>query len=278
MVASKKERNENSVNVALSELMGLEDDRQRAEEEDAKKRKMQKEQQRREMEQQRLEEEETARRLLENERLRAERERYDEEEQKIREEEERKVRIRLEAEARARAEVEERMLMQEMEVRRIEAGAKKRVTGWMLGVAALVICINAGVAAGLHTKSLAEAEQQLRTERTDWERWRREFDAQLAGARSEVNAIAEKADAAKNAAANLRDQLEKRGTELALNGKPHRTQRPHRPKRITKRPPNTTPSPGDLEGSSGFLELDEDPISEKDPFGENEKKKRKKRR
>ncbi len=277
MVASKKERNENSVNVALSELMGLEDDRQRAEEEEVKKRRMEKEQQRREMEQQQLVEEESARRMQEEERVRAERERHEEEEQKIREEEERKARIRLEAEARVRAEVEERMLMQELEVRRIEARAKKRVTGWTIGVAVLVLCVNAGVAAGLHTKSLAEAEQQLRTERSDWERWRREFNAQLDGARREVDAIAEKADAAKNAAANLKDQLDKRGTEVALNGKPHPVQRPYRLKPATKRPKNTTPLPGDQGGSVGFLELDEDPISDMDPFGENTKKRKKRR-
>ncbi|MCP4678800.1 MAG: hypothetical protein GY854_25600 [Deltaproteobacteria bacterium] len=265
--------NENSVNIALNALMGLEDERQREEEEEQQKELAEQERRLEASERQRLENEAAERRAAEEERLVGERRMQSEEEARLREVEENRARLRFEAEARARAEVDERM-MHELDMRRVETKTKRKVSGWTWAVATIVIFVNVGVMAILHSRGLTEARQQLETEKSAWERWRKGIDEDLAGARRDFMDIRGKVDAARNETAGLRILLEKRDSVVVAGGTRNSKTRNGIKTRTRPTIKRDTAAVEEIETSTGFFSLDEDPIGKQDLFGEDRKKKR----
>ena len=139
---AKKESSENSVNVALQELMGMEDSRQQKEEAERKRR----------------EEEERKRREEEQARIAAEKATRDEEERKAREAEERRLRIKLDAEHQARLAVHDKQLQHEQVLKKIEA-EKAGIPKWVFAVIAGVVLIGVGVTIYIVKKNNEEKAQ-----------------------------------------------------------------------------------------------------------------------
>ncbi|HUT78021.1 MAG TPA: hypothetical protein VM285_10065, partial [Polyangia bacterium] len=163
-MAKKSDSTENSVNFALQELMGMEDDRQRREEDEAKSLAEAERKRKEEEERKRKEEAERKRREAEDSRLAAERAARDEEERKVKDDEERRLKIKLETESKARAEEQERLLRHEEELKRIDAG-KAGIPKWLIGAIAGVVVL--GLAGGLgyyygSYKPAREAEERVR--------------------------------------------------------------------------------------------------------------------
>jgi hypothetical protein len=226
-----EKRDDNSVQVALGELMGIEEERQTAEREEAQKRAAE-EARRREEEETRRTAEEEARRLAADERHRAE-ERAREEETwaKQRETTEREARIRAEAEAQVRAEEVRRRYDFELQMRRVESG-RRRIPPWLApsiavlalgGVglfAALYLSVQDGVAA-----RLLEAERTKTSLKIDLER---EIDT----ARAErLNAIAE-LEIANRRVEDAQRQLKEKCDAVALMSRPVQKPRPRGPSQI----------------------------------------------
>ncbi len=166
MAKEKSSNMENSVNVALQGLMGMEDTRQNDEEERQKAKEEAERKAREEAELIAREEAAQKRRQEEQARLDVERKAKEEKERMIREEEERKLKIKLEAEATARAEEQKRLLNYEVEVRRLDA-EKRQIPKWVYVVAAIVIFGGGGTGFYLHQDSEAEklAERRAATAR-----------------------------------------------------------------------------------------------------------------
>jgi hypothetical protein len=162
-MARKAATAENSVNFALRELMGMEDDRQRREEEAARRRADEGRRRREAEELSRREEAELRRRGQEQARLAAERAARAHEARKVMDDEERRLEIRLETEARVRADEQERLLRHEEELRRIDAG-KAGIPRWSLGVAAGVLVLGLGGGLGwYHGRVVPEREAEERS-------------------------------------------------------------------------------------------------------------------
>ncbi len=160
---AKSGSDENSVNVALRELMGMEDLRQ-SEEEAEKQRQEEAERKIREEEERRKRDaEEQQRRAEEEAKLAAERAVKEEEERKRREEEEGKLKIKLEIEAKARAEEQARLLSHEAEVKRLEA-QRKQVPKWLWGLIAFIV-LGGIIAAFMVNSHLEQQEVQAREEK-----------------------------------------------------------------------------------------------------------------
>jgi len=165
---------ENSVNFALQELMGMEDDRQHREEEAARRRAVAEHERREAQERSRKEEVDRRRREQEQDRLAAERAARDEEERKVRHDEERRLKIRLETAARARADEQERLLRHEQELKRIDAG-KAGIPRWLVGVIAGVMVLGLGGGLGYyHGKVVPEREAEERVRQDEKERQARQ--------------------------------------------------------------------------------------------------------
>jgi hypothetical protein len=177
MSKNKAQTNENSVNVALQELMGMEDDRQSREEKARMAREEEERKRREEDERRRREEEERRRKEEEQARLAAERAQREAEELKRREEEERKLKIKLDAEALARAKEQEQKLKYDLEVKRIEAETKG-IPKWIYGVIAgglvaavvVVFALYRSHEANLEKQRQAAAEEKARIEQEFRER------------------------------------------------------------------------------------------------------------
>jgi hypothetical protein len=165
---------ESSVNFALRELLGMEDERQLREEEAARRREAEARARREEERRQDEEERALRRRQEEQARLAAERAAREEGARRLREEEERRLRIRLEAEARTRADEQERLLRHAEELKRIDA-QRAGIPGWTVGVAAAVLALGLGGGLAWHYGSVVPGrEAQERALEADRERQRQE--------------------------------------------------------------------------------------------------------
>ena len=141
MAKKRTTSKEDSVNMALKDLMGIEEDRQATEEEAQREReqkelemKQEAERQRREEEEQKLKAEEAARKAAEEEKKR-------EEETAARQKRELELRVLAQSEVEARAREHRRMLEFELEVKRISASSKKNVNWVWPFVAVLVVTV-----------------------------------------------------------------------------------------------------------------------------------------
>jgi dTMP kinase len=154
------ERDESSVQVALGELMGIEEERQTAEREEARRRAAEEARRKAEDEARRAAVEE-ARRVAAEERRKAEEEAREEEARaREREAADREARIRAEAEAQVRAEEARRVYELELQARRIEGG-RRRVPAWLAPAIAVLSSGGVGLLAALYFSVQAGAAQRL---------------------------------------------------------------------------------------------------------------------
>jgi hypothetical protein len=179
-----EKRDDNSVQVALGELMGIEEERQTAERAEARRRE-QEEARRREAEEARRAEEEEARRAAADERSRAE-ERAREEEAWTRQREaaDREARIRAEAEAQVRAEELRRMYEYELQMKRV-AGGRHRIPTWLAPSVAVLSLGGVGLFAALYLSVQAGAEERLAEAERARTSLRIELEREIDAARAE---------------------------------------------------------------------------------------------
>jgi len=188
------ERNESSVQVALGELMGIEEERQVAERDDARRRAAEHARQRAEEEVRRAADEEARRRTAEAQHRAEKLAREDEAHQRQREATDREARIRAEAEAQVRAEEVRRMYEYELQMKRIEIG-RRRFPPWLASVVAVLSLAGVGLFAALFfsvqagaAERLAEVERAKTSLRIELER---EIDASRAGHLTAVSQLAD---------------------------------------------------------------------------------------
>lgn len=236
---SEDRTNENSVNVALDELMGLEDERQREEEEE-RRRMEEAEEEARAAEQERIEREVEQERLEEaRRRIEAEAKRKEEEEQLRREEREREIRIRAQAEAAAMAAQQARLLEQELEMKRIAANHRK-APAWFWPVAAAFCLGLVGVGGVIYFNISSDAQNKVREARRDLEASRERAEERLSAVRSEYEAIQAERDAVRERVAILEktnDELQEQNRKLQISTVPVRGgkgPRPTRPAAVVK--------------------------------------------
>jgi hypothetical protein len=238
----KHESTENSVNVALRDLMGLEDERQR-EEEDGRRRREEEERRRREEEARRRTLEDEARRRREEEaRVARERERAEEEGRRQREEREGELRIRAKAEAAAMAERQARLLEVELEMRRVAAGGR-RAPGWFWPVAAILVLGLFGASGASYAVVSSGAEDQVRDARRDLEEIERRAQERIGSATALADDAARRAEEAQEALAELRrvnEELREQNRRLEIATAP-----------AGKRPVRQGASRPPVEGSGG---------------------------
>lgn len=158
--AKKKKRDENSVRMALNDLMSLEDDRHWNEEEEQRAAEAQ-ERARLEEEKIRKKEEEEAARKKEKlaEQATREAQRLETEKQE-RETRERALRIQAEAEAKARVTEQIRMMEFELEMKRISAG-KNKAPAWIWPTVTLLVLGLVGAGAIFYNNIKSEAEFRI---------------------------------------------------------------------------------------------------------------------
>ena len=158
--AKKKKNDENSVNMALNDLMCLEDDRHWNEEEARRVAQADERTKREEEERRKREEEEAARREEELTEQTAKEARCLEAEKQEREKKERAFRIQTEAEAKARAAEQTRMMEFELEMKRISAG-KNRAPAWIWPTVAIVVLGLVGAGAAFYNNIQSDAEFRI---------------------------------------------------------------------------------------------------------------------
>ena len=178
MAISKSKNNENSVNVALQELMVMEDDRQQAETEEKSRREQEQRRRQEEAERARIREEEQRRREEEGARLRVEREEAERRAAQERAEQERKLKIQLETREQARAKEQERLLAHELEIKRLDA-QKKVVPKWLIALIALFVLGSAVGGFGWYRTSEAEKAAQRQAYVEERESMRRAAEEDL---------------------------------------------------------------------------------------------------
>jgi len=232
------ERNESSVQVALGELMGIEEERQVAERDDARRRVAEQARQRAEEEARRATEEEARRQTADAQRSADERTREEEARQRQREAADREVRIRAEAEAQVRAEEMRRMYEYELQVKRIEIG-RRRFPQWLAPAVAVLSLGGVGLFAALFfsvqagaAERLAEVERAKTSLRIELER---EIDAARAGHLTAVSQLADATRRFEDAQRRLREKCD--GIPVMI--------------RPTKPHPGTSSRPTAAEGSHG---------------------------
>jgi colicin import membrane protein len=176
---SRKKRetrtDESSVNVALDELMGLEDERQRLEAEARRREEEEAEAARDEDERRRRLEAEARRRAEEEARLEAERLAREEEHRRDSEARERELRIRAEAQAEAMAREQATLMEKELELKRIEA-SREKAPAWFWPVAAVLFLGIAGVGGVVYANVTSSAQNQVREARRDLDAYSAETD------------------------------------------------------------------------------------------------------
>jgi hypothetical protein len=245
------ERNESSVQVALGELMGIEEERQNTEREDARRRAAEQERRRLEEEARRTAEDDARRRAAETQRRADERTREEEARKREYEAADREARIRAEAEAKVRAEEMRRMYEHELQMKRAEVG-RRRLPQWLAPAVAVLSLGGVGLFAALFfsvqagaVERLAEAERAKTSLRIELER---ELDAARAG---HLTAVSQLADATR------RFEDEQRRLNDKCNGIPVMI-RPAKPR------PGVAPRPtGDARGGR---DGDLDGLTEKPPW------------
>jgi hypothetical protein len=219
------EKNESSVQVALGELMGIEEERQIAEREDARRLAAEQARKRAEEERRRAAEEEARRIAAEAQRRADEQAKEEEARQRQHEAAEREARIRAEAEAHVRSDEVRRMYEYELQMKRIEVG-RRRFPPWLAPSIAVLALGGGGLFAALYfsvqagaTERLAEAERSKTSLKTELER---EIDA----ARAErLTAIAE-LEIAKRRVEDAQRQLKEKCDTVALMNRPPQKPRP----------------------------------------------------
>lgn len=211
MIEKKREKrtDENSVNVALNELMGLEDERQRIEEKERRREEEAREAARLEEEERRRLEEEERRKAEEEARLEAERAAREEERRKSAERRERELRIRAEAQAAAMAREQAALMEKELDLKRVEASHRK-APPWFWPVAAVLFLGIAGVGGVVYANVTSSAENQVREAKRDLEASRERAQERLRLIRIQFEA----AQAERDAARARVSQLERTNNEL----------------------------------------------------------------
>jgi hypothetical protein len=245
------ERDESSVQMALGELMGIEEERQNAEREEARRRAAEEVRRREQEEARRTAEEEARRRAAEERRAVEERAREEETRERQREAAEREARIRAEAEARVRAEESRRAFEHEIQMKRIDADGR-RLPAWLAPIVAVLSLGGVVLFATLYffaqegaTARLAEAEQARTSLRIELER-------EVAAARAEsMTAISRLSDATR------RFEDERRRLSETCSGIP-----------VMVRPPKSRPgaAPRPKAGAQEGRDDDLDGLTEKPPW------------
>ncbi len=200
--AKKKKSDENSVNMALNDLMCLEDDRHWNEEEERRVTEAQ-ERARREEEKNRKKEEEEARRKEEELAEQAPREaRRLETEKQEREKRERASRIQAEAEAKARAAEQTRMMEFELEMKRISSG-KNRTPAWIWPTVALVVLGLVGAGATFYNNIKSETEFRISRVETESAKTIEDIRHELSNARATTRSARDQLEQAKKKESDL---------------------------------------------------------------------------
>jgi colicin import membrane protein len=143
MAKEDTDKSRDSVNVALQDLLGVEDARQESEEQKNKQLEEEARQRAEEEEHLRAEEEEQKQREQEEAKLAEERALIEEHERKERDQEERKIKIKLETEAKRRVEDQGRLLDHELQIKRLDA-KKKKLPVWVYALIAGILIIGGG--------------------------------------------------------------------------------------------------------------------------------------
>ena len=250
-----KKNDENSVNMALNDLMCLEDDRHWNEEEVRRVTEAE-ERAKREEEKRREKEEEEARRKEEERAEQASKEaRRLETEKQEREQKERAFRIQAEAEAKARAAEQARMMEFELEMKRISAG-KNRTPAWIWPTVALVVLGLAGAGAAFYNNIQSDAEFRISRVEIESAETINDIRHELSNARVTMQSAKDQLKKAKKKESDL--NLKMKGLhdrlEAARNSRPGRNTRRGGPKKQGNPKP-----PGDLDN----LDL-ENPIGDED--------------
>jgi dTMP kinase len=220
-----EERSESSVQVALGELMGLEEERQAAERVEARRREAEAARRRADDEARRRVEEAARLAALEARRREEERARAEEGLHRAREAAEREARIRAEAEARVRGEELRRVYETELQAKRIEQG-RRRTPAWLAPGVAVLSVAGVGLFAALYfsvqagaAKSLAEAERTRTSLKLALER---ELDA----ARAErLTAVSQLEDATRRFE-DVQRRLNEQCTGIPVMGRPPKRHAP----------------------------------------------------
>jgi hypothetical protein len=219
------ERNESSVQVALGELMGIEEERQNLEREESRRLASEQARKRAEEEKQRVAEEEARARGAEAKRRAEQEAREEEARRQQREAAEREVRIRAEAEAQVRAAEASRMYEYELQMKRIEIG-RRRFPPWLAPSIAVLALGGVGLFAALYlsgqagaAERLAEAERAQTSIKTELER---EIDA----ARAERLAAVAELELERRKVEDAQRQLKEKCDVVALMGRPSLKPRP----------------------------------------------------
>jgi DNA repair exonuclease SbcCD ATPase subunit len=247
-------RDEDSVVVALQGLMGLEDERQRAEEDERQR--LEEEQQARSeaAERQRLEAEEQHRRQ-EEERRRAEEQRLAEEAAlREREERERAIQIKAEAEARARIEEQERMLAFELEMKRISS-QRRGVPGWTIAAVAILFVAIFGVGVAIHLNAASGYESRIADLNSRLEQATRQASTQAGLADARLGKAIERAATAERRVNELQGKIAVLEDEVIQL----KSSKPHKKPRFIPRP---RPGAG-ASAESGTPVLSDDPLDDK---------------
>lgn len=191
----RDEGNESSVQVALGELMGIEEGRQAAERAEARRRAEEQARRRAEEEARRAAEEEARRIEEEARRLAEERGREEEVLARRREAEERELRIRAEAEAKVRAEELRRAYDFDLQMRQAENG-RRRIPSWLAPSIAVLSLGIVGLFTALYFAAQAGAEQRLAEVDRAKTNLKMELERELDTARAErLDAVTQLADA-----------------------------------------------------------------------------------
>ena len=221
--AKEKKNNENSVNMALNDLMCLEDERNWHEEEarrleEAEKRAKQEEERKR-----KKEAEEAARREEEAGKQAAKEARRLEEEKQEREKRERAFRIQAESEAKARAAEQTRMMEFELEMKRISAGRNK-TPAWIWPTVAIIVLGAVGAGVVFYNSIRSDAEFRISRIETESAATINNIRHELSDARATMQTAKDHLQQAKKKESDLNAKMtDLRGQlEAARNSKPER--------------------------------------------------------
>ncbi len=222
----EKKRDENSVNMALNDLMCLEDDRHWNEKETRRVAEADEREKRDEEKRRNREEEEAARREEELAKQAAEEARRLEEEKQEREKKERAFRIQAQAEAKARAAEQTRMMEFELEMKRISAG-KNRTPVWIWPTAAIVVLGLVGAGVAFYNNIQSDAEFRISRVEIESTETINNIRHELSNAQATMQSAKDQLEQAKQKESDLNKKMtDLRGQlETARSSKPERNTR-----------------------------------------------------
>jgi len=220
-----EKRDESSVQVALGELMGIEEERQTAEREEARRAAAEEARRREAAEAQRAAAEETRRREAEERRKAEDRAREEEAWAKQREAADREARIRAEAEAQVRTEEVRRVYELELQMKRAEVG-RRRIPTWLAPSIAVLALGGVGLFATLYLSMQAGAAERLAEAERSKTDLKTELEREIDAARAErLTAIAE-LEIEKRRVEDAQRQLKEKCDTVALMSRPPQKPRP----------------------------------------------------